>query len=403
MGFADFFSYRSVADIFREHAALSAFENWGTRDFDIGALASISDEQFAALEPVQWPARAGEQPRDRRFFGRGGFFTPDRKARFVAPERPALRNATSDAFPFRLNTGRVRDQWHTMTRSGLSPRLGQHLPEPFIEVNPGDAQAAGLIDGGFARVTSRFGSCVLKVSVSAGQQIGSLFAPIHWTGETSSSARIGELVAPDTDRYSGQPETKATPAAIAPVKFAFRGFVLTRSAVAMPAETWWAKVAVAGGVGYLFAGDQSPAWWRDCAPGMFATDVETADYFDELRGIYRIATFRDRRLDGCVFVGPAEAAPQWSALTALFATDSLADVERRVLLSGRAADGYTETGPLVCACFGVGLMAIRNAIDSGEVSDVEQIGKALRAGTNCGSCLPELKRIVADARITENV
>jgi assimilatory nitrate reductase catalytic subunit len=403
MGFADAFAYASVADIFREHAALSAFENSGRRDFDLGTLADISDEQFAALEPVQWPARANEKQRDQRFFARGGFFTTDRKGRFAVPERPALSAPTSEAFPFRLNTGRIRDQWHTMTRSGLSPRLAQHLPEPFVEINPDDAQAIGLLDGGFARVTSPFGACVLRVSISPGQQPGSLFAPIHWTGETSSSARIGELVTSDTDPYSGQPEAKATPAKIAPIMFAFRGFVLARAPIAMPQETWWAKVAVNGGHGYLFAAERSLQSLRECTSAMFAADVDIADYIDEPRGVYRMAAFRRGRLDGCVFIGPASAAPHWNAIVDLFAADALGDVERRILLSGRSADGFADTGPLVCACFGVGLAAIRNAITSGHASDVEAIGRTLRAGTNCGSCLPELKRIVADTRITANV
>ena len=123
LGFGRAFDYRTPADIFREHAALSGFENDGQRDFDIGALASLSDAAYDALGPVMWPAPAGDTPRERRFFGAGGFFTGDRRARFVAPERPRLRTATSETFPLRLNTGRVRDQWHTMTRTGTSPRL----------------------------------------------------------------------------------------------------------------------------------------------------------------------------------------------------------------------------------------------------------------------------------------
>ena len=134
----------SAADVFREHAALSAFENDGARDFDLGALAQISDEAYDTLAPVQWPLRAGEPARETRFFADGGFFTADRKARFIAPEPPALRDATSAAFPFRLNTGRIRDQWHTMTRTGSSARLAAHLPEPFVEVHPQDADATGL-------------------------------------------------------------------------------------------------------------------------------------------------------------------------------------------------------------------------------------------------------------------
>ena len=95
-----------------------------------------------------------------------------------------------------------------------------------------------------------------------------------------------------------------------------------------------------------------------------------------------------------MFAGPAEMGAQWDGVKALFEAEALAHEQRRILLSGRAADGLTYAGPIICACFGVGLATIRDALDSGTATSVEDIGKALRAGTNCGSCLPELKRIV---------
>src|ERR1700722_20130979 len=113
LGFGAAFDYSSAADVFREHAALSAFENNGGRDFDIGALASLSDDAFDAMPPVLWPAREAMPPQ-ARFFGEGGFFANDRKARFVAPDIPSLRTETTAGRPLRLNTGRIRDQWHTM-------------------------------------------------------------------------------------------------------------------------------------------------------------------------------------------------------------------------------------------------------------------------------------------------
>src|SRR5262249_61873211 len=98
MGFAAAFAYDSAADIFREHAALSAFENGSRRDFDIGALAAIGDGAFDALDPVQWPLRAGEtlEHKDRRFFLQGGFFTPHRNAPLLpgAPPPPAAATPT---------------------------------------------------------------------------------------------------------------------------------------------------------------------------------------------------------------------------------------------------------------------------------------------------------------------
>ncbi|MGE3150171.1 MAG: molybdopterin-dependent oxidoreductase, partial [Pseudorhodoplanes sp.] len=405
MGYGDAFDYNSAADVFREHAALSAFENGGARDFDIGGLASLTDAQFDALDPVQWPlpkergASSGKAPHNIRFFSDGAFFTADRKARLVVPERPALNARASQQYPLRLNTGRIRDQWHTMTRSGLSPRLATHSPEPFVEVHPDDARTAGLVHGGFARVRTAHGSCVLKVAESDSQRRGSLFVPIHWSAETASCARVGDLVAPAQDPYSGQPEAKATPAAIEPVEYASRGFVLAHRDLPLPAGTWWSRIAVKHGIGVLFASNASADCWRAHAQAVIpAGDI--AEYVDGPRGIYRAAAFDGGRLVSCLFMGPAATTPQWDAVKALFEAETLGDAQRRAVLSGRAADGLPDLGLVVCACFGVGLNVIRAALEQRTATSVEEIGAVLRAGTNCGSCLPELKRIVAHDRVT---
>ena len=288
MGFAPAFPYRTAADIFREHAALSSFENGGRRAFDLGARRHRR-RRICCARSVQWPLPAGDRgTRASRTvaFSPRRLHTQDRKARFIAPDPPAPSAPAGKGFPFRLNTGRVRDQWHTMTRSGLSPRLGAHAPEPFVEVHPADAKAKNLVDGAFAQVTTRWGSCVLKVSVSAAQRRGSLFVPIHWSDATASAARIGDLVMPETDRHSGQPDAKATPAAIAPVTFAFRGFALTRRPLALPDGTWWARVALAQATGLLLASNDGPATWRERARAMFGGDAELAELSDDRRGTY---------------------------------------------------------------------------------------------------------------------
>lgn len=292
-----------------------------------------------------------------------------------------------------LNTGRVRDQWHTMTRTGLSPRLGQHKPEPFVEVHPDDAATLELTD--FACVRTAHGEGIFKVSLSEGQQRGSVFVPIHWNGETASFARVCELVAPHIDPYSGQPEAKATPAAIAPVEFAYCGFAITRVPFTPPQGTWWARVALNGGIGTLLASQEGPKLWREQSHDLMNSE-ELAEFIDLARGSYRAAAFREGKLESCLFIGPAAATPQWDAVKGLFEAGAPGETQRRMLLSGRAADGLADVGPVICACFGIGLVAIREAIESKAATNVEAIGKALRAGTNCGSCLPELKRIVHD-------
>jgi assimilatory nitrate reductase catalytic subunit len=392
LGFGAAFDFKSAADVFREHAGLSAFENGGSRDFDIGALKSLSDEAFDAMAPVQWPTRLDDIEPQQRFFADGGFYANDRKARFIAPEIPSLRTETTAGRPLRLNTGRIRDQWHTMTRTGSSPRLGQHLPEPFVEIHPGDAAKSGVADGGFARVVTDYGQCILKVVVSERQQRGMLFAPIHWSEETASGARVGALVAPFTDPYSGQPENKATPASIAPYEYVFRGFALSRAKLELPPNIWWARVTVSGGYGYLLADNADLARWQSWLRSIAGSDL--AEYKDFGGGVYRAAAFAEDRIETCLFVGPARDAGDWGVVKNLFAAGALGDDQRRTLLSGKSMDGLASAGPIVCACFGVGRTTICDAIAAGANSAAD-IGIKLKAGTNCGSCIPELKRLIA--------
>jgi assimilatory nitrate reductase catalytic subunit len=397
LGFGAAFDFNSAADVFREHAALSAFENDGARDFDIGALKAVSDEGFDAMAPVQWPIRLDAQPQ-ARFFGEGGFFSNDNRAHFIAPEIPALRTETTAARPLRLNTGRIRDQWHTMTRTGASPRLGQHLPEPFVEIHPEDAARHGVADGDFARVTTDYGQCTLRVVVSERQQRGMLFAPIHWSEANATGARVGALVAPHTDPYSGQPENKATPASITPYEYVFRGFALSRKPLELPAHAWVARVAVNGGYGYLFADNADLTGWQSWLKSRAGHDF--AEYKDFGGGVYRAASFAGDRIETCLFIGPARDAGDWNVVKGLFAADTLSNVQRRMLLSGKSADGLASAGPIVCACFGVGRSTICDTIAGGARSAAE-IGAKLKAGTNCGSCIPELKRLIAQAATSD--
>jgi assimilatory nitrate reductase catalytic subunit len=199
-------------------------------------------------------------------------------------------------------------------------------------------------------------------------------------------------VAPYTDPFSGQPENKATPASIVPYEYVFRGFALSRTALELPSHAWSARVAVNGGHGYLFAdnGDLAgwQSWWRAAAGN------DLAEYQDFGGGVYRAASFAGDRIGMCLFVGPARDAGDWNVVKGLFAADALDDAARRMLLSGKSTDGLASAGPIVCACFGVGRNTIGEAIAAG-ARNVADIGARLKAGTNCGSCIPELKRLIA--------
>jgi len=282
-----------------------------------------------------------------------------------------------------------------MTRSGMSPRLSTHLPEPYVEVHPDDANAAGLTDGGFAKVSTAHGACIVKVVISENQRPGSLFVPIHWSDETASAARVGDLVSAHTDPYSGQPEAKATPAAVTPVSFSLQGFARTHRSMTLPDGTWWARVAVAEGAEYRLATSRGAMFWHDFAYGIFTGEARLAERIDGES--YRAAAFVDGDIDGWLCVGPAPLQPGGLELTTADVADG-SDASTLKLLPSHQYMGMIE--PIVCACFQVGLDTVRKAVSCGAVKTVADIGQTLRAGTNCGSCLPELKRIIVDEHIT---
>ena len=401
LGFEEAFAYAGPADIFREHAALSCFENRGERGFDIGGLAQVSDAAYEDLAPVQWPLKQGEGAGVARLFVDGAFQTLDGRARFVELTKPALSLAPSSDFPMMLNTGRMRDQWHTMTRTGRSPRLGGHAPEPFVSVNPRDAAQLGLTSGGFAQIASPFGEALLRVDVTEAQEVGAVFAPIHWSGETSSHGRVGALVNPATDPFSGQPELKATPVRLTAIGFARDGGFIARAAVDLPASCWWARVSIGDGVGYRVASDltmqEAAEWFNAQFPR-----CQIAEFLDAQRGIYRAAAFKDGRLEAALFLAPPGGEPVWEALKGLLAADFIDATRRRFALSVRDLSGVADRGPMVCACFGVSQGVIREAIDAG-ARDAAGVGAAVKAGTNCGSCVPEIRKIIGAARVLKVV
>ncbi len=396
LGWGKSFAYTCAADVFREHASLSGFGNTGARVFDISALSGLSDEGYDQLVPVQWPQRAGQACGTDRLFGDGSFAFPSRKARFVAIARGKLSEAVSDRWPFVLNTGRVRDQWHTMTRTGLSPRLAVHVSEPFVEVHPNDALALGLAQGAVARVTTQHGACVLKVMHSEAQQRGSLFVPMHWSAENSSGGRIGALVQPATDPVSGQPEAKGTPARIAPCPMTHFGFVLARRPLALHGMAYWARSRMPAGEAAYFALDATPRSWRAWSERLLP-EGEWLTYEDTATRQFRGAVIRSGRLEAVAYVARQPELPSTEWLKSAFDQASLSAQDRRALLAGRPVGG-AEQGPIVCACFQVGLQKIVAAVAKGAATP-QAIGIATRAGTNCGSCLPELKRLAGSVRL----
>jgi assimilatory nitrate reductase catalytic subunit len=400
MGFAEAFDFDGPAAIFSEHAALSGFENSGERLFDIGALSGIDRESYDDFAPRQWPVpqRGGASA---RLLGDGRFPTADGRARFVAVRQEATALAADAAFPVALNTGRLRDQWHTMTRTGRVPRLAANAPEPTIELNPADA-AGKLADGDLVRVASRYGFARAKLRITEAQRPGNAFLPMHWSGGYAANAGAGTLSTPITDPFSGQPELKHVPVRITREAVAWEGVLVTRRDLRPTGFVHWSRRAVEGGWVYTFCGTETPdqgilltrrfvdAFRRD----------QLLEYTDR-RGLnYRAAAIdEDGAMAEALLVAPPRQLPPRDWLLHLLASrQSLGTADRMALLSGRSPAPVPAVGRIVCSCFNIGVNQLAAALAAG-CATVDEIGTRLRAGTNCGSCRSEIRAIIDEGRV----
>ncbi len=404
MGWPQAFGYGHAAEIFDEHARLSGADNHGSRGFDISAMAGLDVEQYDQMCPIQWPVTRLSPMGTPRLFQDGQFFHPDHRARLVPVEPRPPENMPSEAFPLVLNTGRIRDQWHTMTRTGLSPRLSAHLPEPFAEMHPYDAMLNGVQDGVLVRVVSAWGAMVVRLKTSGDQPRRSVFVPIHWNSEYASDARVGALVNPVVDPISGEPEFKHTPVRVEPFMVDWHGFVLSRGNLDMEMATWWTRIQGQQFLRYELGGRGRVEDWSQWARQLLRVQSDDADwleYCDGTAGIYRAAHIVDDRIEACVFISPRPDLPSRSWLSGLFVQEKLEDIDRVGLLVGQPANPRADTGPVVCSCFGVGRNELLGAIRAQGLNTPKQVGECLKAGTNCGSCVPEIKSLITLSTASE--
>ena len=344
----------------------------------------------------------------------------------VWPRQPV--HAADDDYPLLLNTGRVRDHWHTMTRTGRAPKLAGHRSIPELELHPQDALLHGIRNGELTRVASRWGSAVLRARVNPDQARRQVFAPIHWNDQTASDATIGRVVNPDVDPLSGEPEFKHTPVRVTPFVVDWSGFVLLRNSSttedadqhvtsALGAQ-WWTRITVAGGTLLHIAGwgrrsasewsQRAHAWYHECAgndDSAPATNGQWLEASDDAQNWFRAVQHADRNthaqplFQAAVFVAPTASelpSPDW--LSQQFSKPD-PDVHRIAWLMAGQHSARVDAGNTVCACFAVGertiLAAIADALQAGQPCTTADLGARLRCGTNCGSCLPELRRLIA--------
>jgi assimilatory nitrate reductase catalytic subunit len=278
-----------------------------------------------------------------------------------------------------------------MTRTGKSTRLGGHRPEPTIELHPDDAASRGLQDGDVAVIESEWGTGVLVTRISDAMRPGDVFAPMHWTAQVSRSARVNAAVTPATDPISGQPELKHTPVEVRKMTVAWHGTILARRPVMLSDLSYWTHVRGASCHIYLMAGTTSLA---DARRSLSAA-VRSANPGPWLEGETGVgAVIGDGCLDAVLDVREHRDEAVRDRLMPFMEAGRLSEEQRALLLRGGA---QTERGGEICACFAVSRSCVEDAIHAGADS-MDAIGRATRAGSNCGSCRPELRALLRRRR-----
>lgn len=381
LGWGKSFAWENPAAVFREYARMTALAKARGRALDLTAYANITDAAYETMEPFQW---GGGRPLASRFPTASG------KARLVRVAPPAPQ--ASAEFPLRLNTVRYRDQWHTMTRTGLSATLSQHRREPLLEIHPVDAQDRGLADGALGRVETANGASIYRVRLSEAQRRGEIGVPMHWTDLMAGEGRSNRLSSQAVDPISGQPAFKNSAARVAPVMPEWRAFLVRRDPVVPDGALYWTRSRVKNGWLYELAGDGA------IDLSALLPEGHRLEAADSVRGMRRIAVRgEDGALVAAAYLTRSGSLPAREWVAGQIGLGEASTVE---WLAGRPSTPLPDRGPLVCVCHGIGEKDIAVAANDG-ASTVAEVGACTRAGTNCGSCRPAIARLLDELCTTD--
>ncbi|HLA35082.1 MAG TPA: molybdopterin-dependent oxidoreductase [Rhodocyclaceae bacterium] len=402
---APLFEFAGVAAVYDEYV-----ETTVGRDLDIGGL---SHEVLDRLGPQTWPFPAGARAGQARLYQDHRFATPDGRARFVALNLSLTAESPDARYPLRLTTGRLRDQWHGMSRSGRTARLTAHEPLPCVRLHAGDMQRRGLQNDDLVRVVSRRGEIVLPVQASEELKPGMAFIAMHWGAQSLSHAGVNELTIAAVDPVSKQPELKHAAIRVERIELPYRVMALRGSALgeeellsirervaALLGRFDYASLTLAGREQpflRLQIADELPLAEGAIQELLTALSLDDGSAFrDPARHIVkcaRIAT--DDRLEGILLAGETAASAWLGEL--MCANRPLGDVRRWLFAPSVNAPNIGLTaGRTICSCFGVGQSQIERLSQQGMA--LPEIQTQLKCGTSCGSCVPELRRIV-DKRV----
>jgi assimilatory nitrate reductase catalytic subunit len=296
-----------------------------------------------------------------------------------------------------LNTGRVRDHWHTMTRTARTPRLAAHIAEPFCEISFKDAKNLNIQDADLIKLENGLGDVVVRALLTTRVQPGQIFVPIHWTDQFSSNARIDKLVPSVTDPVSGQPASKNTFVSVKKMQMKTYVYAITRNRPVCINADYWAIAPIKNGwqIEGAFATEISEMSVISKRLGLTFANSEVIDYGDAATGDLRHAVFEDDKLASYIKASlePVEISRTW--LIDQMSQSFSSPMQRYHIMSGRPSNDMPDKGAIVCSCFSVGSYEIANAVKGGSCT-VAEIGKCLKAGTNCGSCKSEIASLLQE-------
>ena len=421
LGFAHGFNYQNPAQIFREHAALTTLCNGGRRALDLTAGRTLSDAAYDAWQPQQWPLRQATSD-SSRLFADGQFYTPDRKARLIplsGKEQTGKAPTGKDQAPnterdghFVLNSGRLRDQWHTMTRTGRVPALMQHQAEPFIAMHPADARLYQLKEGDLVALVNPQGEFRGRAQVTDAQRPGELFVPMHWSGQFGGMSRCDVLYSDNRDPISAQPAFKQGKVQLKKLEVSAELVLFSRQAdllsqlkglgsylVTVPhpnmVEYRMALTVPATDLAQLvpLISHQLTAALSKCSADPKPEHIEA-----QAPHHWRQAVVTGDQLQALLYAGPTLPVLDRQWLDQCFSS-ALTPTSRRQLLRGAPLEAG-DCSALVCSCFQIRQHSIQQAIAKGAHCS-NSLGKQLKCGTGCGSCLPEIRQLLQKAALPQ--
>jgi len=397
------FPYADAEAIFNEHRASTR-----GRDLDITGLS------YALLEtdgPQQWPYPEGAAAGKVRLYEDGRFPTADGRARFVAVEHQSTAEVPSPDRPISLLSGRMRDHWHGMSRTGTVPRLFNLEDEPLLAMHPCDMRHRGLETGDLVKVTNARGELTVRVAEQAGLQRGRAWMPMHWGSQFMNSPGINAVACDAIDPWSMQPELKHAAVQISRMDLPYPLAIVRRCANQADALTLMQR-ARSKLVAFPYAtiglyGRSSPlVVFRAAAESAIdprlideldhlfgmATEQGAIVYVDAQRHIAKKAVASDGRLLGVRLAGEA-LAQSW--LKKAMAEDELdASLIRLALAPSARPPVAIVQRNIVCKCADVSDVQIRKEVAQG--ADLPALQEKLKCGTFCGSCVPDIRRMVAE-------